>query len=137
MAPSPGILKRLTGQKLQLLVENGDRLLFASDRPAFRALWTVAFERPQLLDGADVALPAVGLAAAYLLIYGKVGRVFTHAMTREARAALRELGIEHSAKSLCRKLPPDLVESAEGYEALAREAVTPLAFVEQLRRRAP
>lgn len=132
---TPPIMKRLGAQKLHLLVEDGERLLYASDREGLAPLRDVAFERPELLDGSDVAIPVVGLATAYLLIFSNAGRVFADTMTTAARAALKEEGIEHEANTVTKKLPPELAAATASADALSRESITPLAFVEALKRR--
>ena len=66
MATEP-ILDRLARGKLQLLVESNGALLLASDRPGLAPLRDAVFEHPTLLGGADVALPAVGIAAARIM----------------------------------------------------------------------
>lgn len=131
--PDAPILARLTAGTLTLLVESRGELALASDRPGIRVLRAAVAEHPALFDGADVALPAVGLAAAYLLVHGKVGRVYTPVVTNEARKALDEEGIEHAAGQAVKKLPEALLALHEPFDARAREAVTPLAFVEDPR----
>lgn len=134
MSDTAPILGRLRDGKLTLLVESRGALAMASDRPGFGPLRSAVVGHPELLDGADVALPAVGLAAAYGLIHVKVGRVFTPALSQEARRALDEVGIEYVAGSVVKKLPDEDAAVHEPLDARAREAVTPLAFVEELRR---
>lgn len=122
-------MQRLARQSLSLLVEQEGKLLFASDRPGLTPLRDALFFHPTLLDGSDVALPAVGLAGAYLLILGKVGRVYAGAISQEARAALSEEGIEHHGSAV-KKLAEHL---ADPLDARARRAVTPQAFVDELK----
>ncbi len=131
----PPIMQRLGEQKLDLLVEIGDFLRYASDRQGLGPLRDAAFQHPDLLDGADVALKVVGLAAAYFLIFGKAGRVYAGTMTTAARAAFREEGIEHEAHTVTKKLPEKLGEPTLELDALSKEAVTPLAFIELIKRR--
>ena len=130
------ILDRLHQGHLRLLVESNGQLVLASDRPGLAPLRDAVFEHAGLLDGADVALSAVGIAAALLLIHTKAGRVFTLAMTQEARKALDNEGIEHHAGLVAKKLPEDEAAVHDAFDARAREALTPLAFVEDLRRQA-
>lgn len=134
MAETPPILARLRSGELTLLVESGGAPTFMSDRPGFAPLRGLLFEHPTLLDGADVAMPAAGLAAAYVLVHSKVGRVFVQHLTQEARKAFEEEGIEHHAASVAKKLPEEAAAVHEPLDARAREAVTPLALVEELRR---
>lgn len=135
MATLAPIVQRLEHENLGLLVVNGEgTLLFASDRLGIDALKTAHFERPDLLDGSDIAVVAVGLATAYLLILSKTGRIFTRIMSQEARAVLDEEGIEHTAGSYVKKLPEKFRAPMEALDARAAEAVTPQAFVEDLRR---
>lgn len=131
--PDVPILTRLTTGKLTLLVESRGELALASDRPGIPVLRAAVAEHPALFDGSDVAMPAVGLAAAYLLVHGKVGRVYTPVLTHEARKALDEEGIEHTAGQVAKKLPEALLAVHEAFDGRAREAVTPLAFVEDPR----
>lgn len=131
--PDVPILARLTAGKLTLLVESRGELALASDRPGVGILRAAVAEHPALFDGADVALPAVGLATAYLLVHGKVGRVYTPLLTHEARKALDEEGIEHTAGQTVKKLPEAPQALHEPFDARARQAVTPLAFVEDPR----
>lgn len=126
------IVQRLLEQGLGLLVESEGRLTFASDRRGMAPLKTAVFEHPDLLDGSDVALREVGLAAAYLLIYAKAGRVYSQVMTREARAALADEGIEHRSDSFVKKLSSPVPPTGT-LDAQAQEAVTPQAFVEAFR----
>jgi hypothetical protein len=135
MATEP-ILDRLARGKQHLLVESNGALQLASDRPGLAPLRDAVFDHPTLLDGADVAMPAVGIAAALLLIHAKAGRIYTPAMTQEARKALEAEGIEHHVGTLSKKLPEGALEAHEPFDARAREALTPLAFVEDLRRQA-
>ncbi|MEZ6188747.1 MAG: DUF1893 domain-containing protein [Planctomycetota bacterium] len=126
------VLTRLRDEKLTIRVERDGVIVAASDRPGLKPLQELSFQRPDLLDGSDAALPIVGLAAAYLLIYGKVGRVFAETMTKDARNLFREEGIEFAADAFVRKLPPD--ESLGEWDPVAKRAVTLLAFVEELKR---
>lgn len=135
MATEP-ILERMTRGKLRLLVEGNGRLVIASDREGLAPLRDAVFEHATLLDGADVAMPVVGVAAALLLIHAKAGRVYTNVLTHEGRKALDDEGIEHQAGQTARKLPEEYAAALEAVEARAREALTPLAFVEELRRQA-
>ncbi len=130
------IIKRMEAQKLLLLVESEEQTVYASDREGLHPLRDAAFTHPELLDGSDVAMPVIGLAAAYLLIYGKVGRVYAETMTTAARAAFREEGIEHEALTFTKKLNQKDGAATAEYEALSLEAITPLAFIEALNRRA-
>lgn len=103
------------------------------------ALRTATFNHPELMDGADVAIPAVGLAVAYLLIISKVGRVYTRVMTHAAKAALAEEGIEFSAASTVKKLPDKILSGASplsmgALERRARSSITPQAFLDELKR---
>ncbi len=132
MAQDP-IIERLAQQQLTLLVEQEGKLIFASDRPGLAALRDALFFHPELLDGSEVALPGVGLAAAYLLILGKAGEVHAQALSREAKDALAEEGIEHRG-SVVKKLPQASAEPMATLDARAREAVTPQAFVDDLKR---
>lgn len=134
MAETPPILARLRSGGLTLLVESAGAPTFLSDRPGFAPLRGLLFEHPNLLDGADVAMPAVGLAAAYVLLHAKVGRLYVQHLSQEARKAFEEEGIEHHALNVAKKLPDDAAAVHEPLDARAREAVTPLAFVEELRR---
>jgi len=133
MATVPPIVARLEEQALELLVESSGRLVYASDRGGINALKEAIFAYADLFDGADVALPAVGLGAAYLLIHAKAGRVYAQVMSHEARRVLEEEGIEHGAASFVRNLPQSaaLISSQD---ARARDAITLLAFVEELKR---
>lgn len=128
------ILDRLSRGKLRLLVESNGQLVMASDRPGLAPLRDAVFEHTTLLDGADIALPGVGIAAALLLIHAKAGRVYTPVLTTEARKALDSEGIEHNAAQVQKKLPDELAAGMDSFDAIAREALTPLAFVEELRR---
>lgn len=149
MALDP-MVQRLESEGLGILVESPQRgpalprgddpraqphaLRFCSDRDSMTALRGVLFQHPELLDGADVALPVVGLAAAYLLIIGKVGRVYTRNMSHQARSALNEEGIEHSAGNYVRKLPERALKGFADLERRARSAVTAQAFLDELKR---
>ena len=133
MARDP-ILDRLEQQHLTVLIEVDGQLGFATDREGLRPLFDVTVEHPELVDGADAALPAVGLGAAYLLIVAKVGRVFTGLLTHEARAALDEEGIEHEAEKTVKKLPEPYQTRFSALDERARQAVTAQAFAEDLRR---
>ncbi|MGE0712663.1 MAG: DUF1893 domain-containing protein [Planctomycetota bacterium] len=113
---------------------NGRVLRFASDRAPIEALRAAVFDYPGLLDGADVAIPAVGLAVAYILIVAKAGRVFTRVMTNDAKAALAEEGIEFRAASYVGKLPDKVLEGVTDLERRARAAITPQAFLDELKR---
>ncbi len=135
MATDP-ILDRMTKGKLRLLVESDGQLAIASDRAGLAPLRDAVFEHASLLDGADVAMPAVGIAAVLLLIHAKAGRVYTNVITHEARKALDGEGIEHHAGQAVKKLADEAGAEFEAVDARAREAVTPLAFVEELRRQA-
>lgn len=135
MATDP-ILERMTRGKLRLLVENDGQLAIASDRAGLAPLRDAVFEHASLLDGADIALPAVGIAAALLLIHAKAGRVYTNVLSHEARKALDGEGIEHHAGQTAKKLPEEHASAFDSVDARAREAITPLAFVEELRRQA-
>lgn len=129
-----GILKRLMDENLSLLVERSGELWFASDRPGLAGLRDTCFFRPEVLDGAEVALPAVGLAAAYLLVLGKVGRIATHVASRDAKAALAEEGIELDAERVVKNLPAPYAEAHDRLDQRASRAVSPHAFVEDLKR---
>lgn len=133
MAVDP-IVTRMERQRLNMLVENEGKLLFASDRPGIEALRTTHFSQPELLDGSDVAVPVVNLAAAYLLILSNAGRVFCRIMSQEARAALDEVGIEHKSGTYTKRMPEKFRAPSASLDARAREAVTPQAFAEDLKR---
>ena len=125
----------MKSQGLQILVEGSGHLLYASDRAGLGPICDVTFKHPDLLDGSDVYLHGVDLATAYILIFGKVGRVFAKAMTNEAKRAFKELGIEIEAEAFVRKLPDALGAANAKWEAASHEAVTPLAFVEAVKRK--
>lgn len=131
MASVDPILDRLGRQGLQILVENRGKLAFASDRTGPAPLRHLGLHRPELLDGADVALPAVGLGAAYLLIAAKVGRVFSKVMTHEAHKVFEAEGIEHGSKEKVKRLAAE--EPLGALDERARAAATMLAFVEELK----
>ncbi len=128
------IVDRLEQGKLRFLVEQQGTLLFASDRPGLLPLRDAVFEHGRLLDGADVAVPACGLGCAYLMLFAKAGRVFARVMSREAHRALAEEGIEHAAGQVLERLPEEHRAAHEPLDVRARAAVTPLAFVEDVRR---
>lgn len=131
MEPAP-LLERLIESDLTLLVEAEDDVLCASDRPGLQALRDFALQHTDLLDGSDVALPDVGLAAAYLLLHAKVGRVWAGVISDEAKQLLSEEGIEFEAGKTRRTDSKDPVLAE--LDALARDAVSQSAFVEDLRR---
>lgn len=133
MASDP-FLDRLEGQGLNLLAESRGDLVFASDRPTLEALRTVIFTQPDLLLDCEAALPAVGLAAAYLLVLGRVARVSTRVLTHDAKAVLAEEGIAVSATSTAKSLPERYAAAAAEYERRALAAITPQAFLEELKR---
>ncbi len=128
-------IRRLKSQGLEILVEDSNHLLYASDRPGLAPVCDLTFNFPHLLDGSDVYLHGVDLGIAYILIFGKVGRVFAGAMTNEAKRAFKELGIEHEAQSFARKLPDELAKATAKWDTPSHEAVTPLAFVEMVKRK--
>lgn len=133
MATDP-LLDRLEAKGLNLLVERGGELIFASDRPALEALRSVIFTQPDLLLDAEAALPATGLAAAYLLILARVARVTTRVITHDAKAVLAEEGIEQTSTSSGKALPERFALAATEYERRALAAITPQAFLEELKR---
>lgn len=128
------ILERMAAQRLTVLVENQGRLVFASDRPGIEPLRQLVRQRPELLDGSDVGIPAIGLAVAYLLIGFKVGRVFTRTITHEAHKAFDAEGIEHTAQDKQKRLAAD--EPLGALDERARSSPTMLAFVEELKQQA-
>lgn len=134
MAEAQTIMDRLVGQRLAILVESRGRLAFASDRRGLEPFRQLVRQRPELLDGADVAIPAVGLGVAFLLIGLKVGRVFSRTITHEAHKAFDAEGIEHHAQERLKRLPAD--EPLGGLDERARTAPTMLAFVEELKQQA-
>lgn len=133
MAVDP-LLEKMEAEGLNLLVEAGGELIFASDGEAIEALRTVSFQNPELLDGGDVALPAVDLAAAYFLILGNAGRVFSRVMSQRARSVLVEEGIEYKTASCVKALPERFARPMADYDRRARSAITPQAFLVELKR---
>ncbi|MBL4847980.1 MAG: DUF1893 domain-containing protein [Planctomycetes bacterium] len=133
MALDP-LVQKMEAEELKLLVETAGELVFASDGEAIEALRTVTFESPDLIDGGDVALPAVDLAAAYFLILGNVGRVLTRVISQRARRVLDEEGIEYQAASSVKSLPERYAAPMAEYDRRARSAVTPQAFLVELKR---
>jgi hypothetical protein len=133
MALDP-LVQKMEAEGLNLLVETAGELVFASDGEAIEALRTVTFETPELLDGGDVALPAVDLAAAYFLILGNAGRVLSRVMSQRARSALVEEGIEYKTGSCVKALPERYSAPMTDYDRRARSAITPQAFLVELKR---
>lgn len=111
----------------------GTSLGFASDRTGLDPLRHLALGRPDILDGADVALPSVGLGVAYLLVGAKVGRVYARVMTHEAHKAFEAEGIEHASHERVKRLAAD--DALGALDERARDAPTMLAFIEELRQR--
>jgi hypothetical protein len=128
------ILDRLRGGELTLLVERGGRLIFASDRPGIKSLYRAVHEHLELFEGSDVADKVVGIAAAYLLVYARVGRVYAQVCGKDAQRVLKEAGIQVETESLVKQIDDDPREPYP-MEALAREAGGPARFVEELRAR--
>lgn len=133
MAVDPLVLK-MEAEGLNLLVEGGGELVFASDGEAIEALRTISFQDPELLDACEVALPAVGLGAAYFLILGNVQRVACRVMSQRARAALTEEGIEYKTGSCVKALPERYARPMADYDRRARSAITAQAYLVELKR---
>jgi len=134
MAVDPLVLK-MEAEGLNLLVEGDEaELIFASDGEAIEALRTVSFQSPELMEGCEVALPAVGLGAAYFLILGNVARVVSRVMSQRARAALVEEGIEYKTASCVKALPERYARPMADYDRRARSAITPQAYLVELKR---
>jgi uncharacterized protein DUF1893 len=133
MAVDPLVLK-MESQGLKLLVEAEEELIFASDGEPIEALRTVSFDSPDLMDAGEVALGAVGLGAAYFLILGNVGRVACRVMSQRARAALVEEGIEYKTGSCVKSLPERYARPMADYDRRARSAITPQAYLVELKR---
>ena len=129
------MLERLRLGGLTLLVEREGRLVHASDRGGLRPLYEGIIEHPQLFDGAEVADRVVGLAAAYLLIHARVGRLSTPLITKDAEKALNEAGISFSSTSRIKQLQDVAFPDGMGMEQLARDSVSPATFVDSLRTR--
>jgi hypothetical protein len=129
------MLERMRLGGLTLLVERDGRLVHASDRGGLRPLYEGIIEHPQLFEGAEVADRVVGLAAAYLLIHARVGRLSTPLITKDAEKAFNEAGISFSATSRVKQLQDVALPDGTGMEQLARDAVSPATFVESLRTR--
>lgn len=129
------MLERLRLGGLTLLVEREGRLVHASDRGGLKPLYEGIIEHPQLFDGAEVADRVVGLAAAYLLIHARVGRLSTPLITKDAEKALNEAGISFSSTSRIKQLQDVAFPDGVGMEQLARDSVSPATFVDSLRTR--
>src|SRR5262245_23244224 len=128
------LLDRLRAEKLTLLVERGGKRVFASDRRGIRTLYEAVSENLALFEGSDVADKVVGLAAAYILVYARVGKISAALMSQEARRFLKEAGVAHEADSFVKALeeqPHDPVPA----ESIARASQSPSTFVEELRAR--
>ena len=130
----PLILERLEQGGLGLLVEQGGRLRFASDRAGLDALRDATLDHASLLDGADLALDVLGMAGASLAILANAGRVYARTYTYEARDALAEEGIEVEGGRAVRTLSKSLAAPMADLDCLARESVTPEAFLDELKR---
>ena len=133
MALDP-LVQKMEAAGLNILVEAGGELVFASDGEAIAALRDLAFQSPELLDGGDVALPAVDLAVAYFLILGNAGRVLSRVMSQRARSVLVEEGIEYKTASCVKSLPERFAKPMADYDRRARSAITPQAFLVELKR---
>ncbi len=133
--PADKMLERLRLGGLTLLVEREGRLVHASDRGGLKPLYEGIIEHPQLFDGAEVADRVVGLAAAYLLIHARVGRLSTPLITKDAEKALNEAGISFSSTSRIKQLQDVAFPDGVGMEQLARDSVSPATFVDSLRTR--
>jgi hypothetical protein len=129
------MLERLRVGGLTLLVEREGHLVHASDRTGLEPLYDGIIEHPELFEGADVADRVVGLAAAYLLVYARVGRVAAPTMAKDAERAFTDAGIAFHAQSKVKELEDPPVGDLVGFEQLARDSVTPATFVEALRSR--
>ena len=129
------MLARLRAEACTLLVEREGRVMFASDRRGLRPLWRAVTEHQDVVEGADVADKVIGLAAAYLLLYGRVGRVFAGIMSQDARRVLRDANVPHEAESFVKQILDESRDEPCPMEQLAREAGEVARFVDELRTR--
>jgi hypothetical protein len=128
------LLDRLRAEKLTLLVERGGKRVFASDRRGIRTLYEAVSDNLALFEGSEVADKVVGLAAAYILVYARAGKISATLMSQEARRFLKDSNVPHDADSFVKALDEQPHEAVPA-ETIARASQSPSTFVEELRAR--
>lgn len=129
-----GILSRLQNEDLSLYAERDGVLQFSSDRAGLRPLLRGVSEFPEAFENSTVADRVVGLAAAYLLIHGKVKEVHAGLVSEEGRKALEEAGIALKASEEVADLHDDAGEGPCPMDTLARSSGGVALFVDELQR---
>lgn len=98
MTSKPMDRLRATGNSL--MVENGDRLIFASAEKGLRPLVECIVRHKTEMAGARVIDKIVGAAAAKLLVYAEVAEVYAAIASRKAKEILEANKITFSAESI-------------------------------------
>jgi hypothetical protein len=128
------LLTKANAQNLSLYVEREGTVTYVSDRAGLRPLLRGVTDFPGCFDGAVVVDRVVGLAAAYLLIHGKVKRVITPLVTEDGATALEDAGVQVDATQRVERLLDDRRHDLCPMEAMARQSGGFALFVHQLQR---
>lgn len=127
-------LKTLQDQDLTLYVEKDGVVTFSSDRQGLRPLLRGVTKFGSAFRGAIVADKVVGLAAAYLLVRGKVKEVHTLLASKPGIETLEHHGIKISAnKTIDDLIDPETKERCS-METLAETAGGVSLFINALQR---
>lgn len=126
------LLKTLEDENLTIYVERGGMMTFSSDRRGLTPLLRGVSDYPQAFVDAHVADRIIGLAAAYLLAQGKVGRVEAGIISEAGAECLEKHNIPFEAATRV----PELKEKDElcPMELKAQKAGGVARFLKQMQR---
>ena len=127
-------LAEFASQNLSLLVEKGDRILFASHGKRLEPLLQAILALGEASQGTTVIDKMLGGAAAKLLVYARVRKVLTPVASKPAVDILQEAGIPLEAIQVI-----DRVRRNDGrlcrMEALSLCFLDPAVFYTEIARR--
>lgn len=129
------MIRLLNEGRLKLCAEQNKELSFASDRAGIEPLIRGVLDYPAAFEGALVGSRCLGLAAAYLLVYGRVATVDAELASAEAVAVLERENIPINAEQVVDN-PGALKGYDDSLDDAARRSGGVALFVVELQRQA-
>ena len=125
----------LIANGFSIQVENEKGIFYQSSEPMLKPLIKCLNQYTAQMSGATVVDKIVGLAAAYLCMIGKVGRVLTPLASQSAEDALRGKGIELIAVRIIPQIMNRDGTAPCPMEQLAASFAAPEEFYAEMKRR--